>query len=54
MFHREPKAEDETLVRTWMSSLQESDILRQADIRVDYTAKNGEILDDDSGLNLSL
>ncbi len=36
-----------------MSALQENDILQRAEIRVDYTAKNGELLDDGTGLDLS-
>ncbi|MCV9899898.1 MULTISPECIES: hypothetical protein [unclassified Exiguobacterium] len=51
--HREPEADDEERVRTWMSALQENDILKRAEIRVDYTAKNGELLDDGTGLDLS-
>ena len=51
--HREPEADDEELVRTWMSALQENDILKRAEIRVDYTAKNVELLDDGTGLDLS-
>ena len=51
--HRESKAGDEALVRTWMSALQENDILKRAEIRVDYTAKNGELLDDGTDLDLS-
>ncbi|WP_074036315.1 hypothetical protein [Exiguobacterium profundum] len=51
--HREMKADDEERVRTWMFALQYNGILKRAEIRVDYTAKNGELLDDGTGLDLS-
>ncbi|WP_214801342.1 hypothetical protein [Exiguobacterium sp. s194] len=43
---RMPESGDEALVRTWMAALQESDMLRHADVHVDYVAKNGKILND--------
>lgn len=42
--HRETSSEDEALVRSWMTALKESDMLRHAEVHVDYVAKNGEIL----------
>lgn len=44
--HGEPASEDEALVRNWMTALKESDMLRHAEVHVDYVAKNGEILND--------
>ncbi|WP_138859085.1 type IV pilus modification PilV family protein [Exiguobacterium mexicanum] len=51
--HREPASGDEALVRTWMTALKESDMLRRAEVHVDYVAKNGEILNDGTPLILS-
>lgn len=51
--HREPASGDEALVRTWMTALQEGDMLRHADVHVDYVAKNGEILNDGTPFILS-
>ncbi|WP_404284939.1 hypothetical protein [Exiguobacterium aurantiacum] len=51
--HREPASGDEALVRTWMAALKESDMLRRAEVHVDYIAKNGEILNDGTPLILS-
>ncbi|TCI62854.1 hypothetical protein [Exiguobacterium sp. SH0S2] len=51
--HREPASGDEALVRTWMTALKESDMLRHAEVHVDYVAKNGEILNDGPSLILS-
>lgn len=51
--HRKPASGDEALVRSWMAALQESDMLRHADVHVDYVAKNGEILNDGTPLILS-
>ncbi|TCI73371.1 hypothetical protein EVJ22_02950 [Exiguobacterium sp. SH0S7] len=50
---REPASGDEALVRTWMTALKESDMLRHAEVHVDYVAKNGEILNDSTPLILS-
>ncbi|WP_214760606.1 hypothetical protein [Exiguobacterium sp. s146] len=51
--HREPASGDEALIRTWMTALKESDMLRHAEVHVDYVAKNGEILNDGTPLILS-
>lgn len=51
--HREPASGDEALVLTWMAALKESDMLRHAEVHVDYVAKNGEILNDGTPLILS-
>lgn len=51
--HREPASGDEALVRAWMAALKESDMLRHAEVHVDYVAKNGEILNDGTPLILS-
>ncbi|WP_396128335.1 hypothetical protein [Exiguobacterium mexicanum] len=51
--HREPASGDEALVRTWMAALKDSDMLRRAEVHVDYVAKNGEILNDGTPLILS-
>ncbi len=51
--HREPASGDEALVRTWMAALKDSDMLRHAEVHVDYVAKNGEILNDGTPLILS-
>lgn len=36
----------------WMAALKESDMLRHADVHVEYVAKNGEILNDGTPLIL--